>query len=301
MTLPVFAQVAEPDTIYDDESLDESEAEGYEPNEGPDFNYEDFYELPSYGEFYFDTSMVPCKDWYGNIWDTIVIDPYESDPSTLTDAVRLRLQEGDECYFFLPCEGAKTSDFGFRHLRRSYRFHFGVDLRLHTGEPVYSAFDGIVRVSKYSESFGYVVVVRHYNGFETLYAHFSKLLVLPGQSVKAGDIIGLGGNTGHSTGSHLHFEVRFMGKAIDPNRVISFNERKLYSNNISIDKSYFDHLDAAKKARLVRKNSRYHSVRRGDTLSHIAYRYGTTVARLCKLNHISRNTPLRAGRKIRVR
>jgi murein DD-endopeptidase MepM/ murein hydrolase activator NlpD len=139
-----------------------------------------------------------------------------------------------------------------------------------TGDPVYAAFDGVVRISKFSPSYGYMVVIRHYNGFETLYGHFSQLLCTPGQLVKSGMPIGLAGSTGHYTGSHLHFEIRFKGKNIDPTKVISFDNRCLISDTICLDGSYFQHLKLSKvQTGPGGKNpKRYGSVyviRKGDT------------------------------------
>ena len=250
--------------------------------------------------FTFDSSIIPGMQFY-SIWDTIVINPYKEDLTDMQEVVPIALQDDDDCYFFPPCKGDITSGFGFRRWGRRLKFHYGVDVRLYTGDPVYAAFDGVVRVSKLSTDYGYVVLIRHYNGFETLYAHFSKLLVATGQTVRAGDIIGLGGSTGHSTGSHLHFEVRFKGEKIDPTRLICFPENRLFQDTVYIDKTYFAHKAAVAKVQVAAKYSKYHVVRRGDTLAHIAYRYGTSVNRLCQLNRLKRTSVLRAGRKIRVR
>lgn len=105
-----------------------------------------------------------------------------------------------------------TSDYGNRDGRK----HFGVDFRLTTGDPVYSIFCGKVRVAKFDADYGYVVVVRNYNMSESVYAHLSKILVEIGQEVRVGETIGQGGNTGRSTGAHLHFELRYKGFPINP-------------------------------------------------------------------------------------
>ncbi len=120
-----------------------------------------------------------------------------------------------------PVPGAITSNYGYR--RRFGRVHRGTDLRLSIGDTVVSAFDGKVRLTKYEgRGYGYYVVVRHDNGMETVYGHLSKFLVKPNQRVKAGEPIALGGNTGRSTGPHLHFETRYMGLAINPTAIIDF-------------------------------------------------------------------------------
>jgi len=300
LVLPDSADVEEIDSVefISEESIDMIDAE---LDEKLAVYIDSLYnaEGKRYG-FMFDSAIIPAKQYYA-IWDTIVINPYNEDLANMEEIIPIPLQDDDDCFFFPPCKGDITSGFGFRRWGRRLKFHYGVDVRLFTGDPVYAAFDGVVRVAKLSVDYGYVVLIRHYNGFETLYAHFSKLLVANGQTVRAGDVIGLGGSTGRSTGSHLHFEVRFKGEKVDPTRLICFPESRLYSDTVYIDKTYFTHKVAVKKAKSSASHSRYHVVRRGDTLAHIAYRYGTTINRLCQINRIKRNAILRTGRKIKVR
>jgi murein DD-endopeptidase MepM/ murein hydrolase activator NlpD len=111
------------------------------------------------------------------------------------------------------CQTLKiTSNFGMRNGQK----HFGVDFRLNTGDTVRSIFCGKVRIAKWDESYGYVVVVRHYNMSEAVYAHLDKILVVENQAVEVGQVIGLGGNTGRSNAPHLHFELRYKGFPINP-------------------------------------------------------------------------------------
>ena len=105
-----------------------------------------------------------------------------------------------------------TSPYG----KRKRQKHFGVDFRLAEGDSVCSVFCGKVRVIKFDETYGRVVVVRHYNLSESVYAHLSRALVNVGQEVVVGQPIGLGGDTGRSTGPHLHFELRYEGFPINP-------------------------------------------------------------------------------------
>lgn len=108
------------------------------------------------------------------------------------------------------------------------RQHHGVDLGLKTGDPIYAAWDGVVRYAQWNKSgYGNCVVIRHRNGLETLYAHMSKLLVNPNQYVSSGEMIGLGGSTGNSTGPHLHFEIRYKDFSINPELIIDYNTRTL--------------------------------------------------------------------------
>lgn len=201
--------------------------------------------------------------------------------------------------------------FGPRRGRR----HQGVDLPLHVGDPVYAAFSGRVRISKYWGAFGNLIVIRHENGLETYYAHLSKRNFEAGDWVNAGDVIGLGGSTGRSTGPHLHFETRYRGFAFDPQWLIDFKSGELRHRLFVLKKKYFniysnyeqdfedemkneeeDKAEDAEKAAM-----KWHTIRSGDTLSKIARNNGTTVNALCRLNGISPNTTLRIGRKIRVR
>ena len=159
------------------------------------------------------------------------------------------------------------------------------------------AFDGKVRIKKRSRTYGYVVVVRHYNGLESLYAHLSKAIVDSNQIIRAGDVIGLGGNTGRSRGPHLHFEIRYLGAPINSEDIINYQTGKLISDTLRLSKQNFQYLEEIKKL----KAAKYHKVRSGDSLSRIAARYHTNVTRLCRLNGISKKTVLRPGRRIRVR
>jgi murein DD-endopeptidase MepM/ murein hydrolase activator NlpD len=299
--LPDTVDVEEVDSseFVSEDNLDLIEAD-FDLDERTALYIDSMYGLNRRPGINFDSSIIPALQYY-SLWDTIVINPYNEDLSNMEEQVPIALQDDDDCYFFPPCRGDITSGFGFRRWGRRVKFHYGVDVRLYTGDPVYAAFDGVVRVAKLSADYGYVVLIRHYNGFETLYAHFSRLMTSTGATVRAGDVIGLGGSTGHSTGSHLHFEIRFKGEKIDPTRLICFPENRLYQDTVFIDKTYFAHKLAVNKVLAKAKYGKYHIVRRGDTLAHIAYRYGTTVSRLCQINRIRRTSILQAGKRIRVR
>ena len=233
---------------------------------------------------------IPGYDMYCH-WNTDAIFDRGNTSRFVHDTLCLRIAE-NECDHAIPCTGHVTSPFG----PRRGRMHYGVDLKLQTGDPVVCAFPGMVRISKYNKSFGNVVVVRHHNGLETLYAHLSKRKVEPGQMVTAGDTLGLGGNTGRSRGSHLHFEVRFLDQPIDPTLLFDVETGLLKSDNFEIHKGTFETIAAAKAAAGSRK---YHVVRSGDTLSAIARRHGTSVGALCRMNGISQSRILRPGQRLR--
>jgi murein DD-endopeptidase MepM/ murein hydrolase activator NlpD len=188
-----------------------------------------------------------------------------------------------------------TSPFGPRW--RSW--HYGVDLDLETGDPVYAGFDGIVRIAGYDRyGYGQYVVIRHKNGLETLYGHMSKILTEVGQELKAGDLIGKGGSTGRSTGSHLHYELRFQGAPFNPERVYDFKVPTIRDQIYLITAGTFSHISSTPQNS---KSTAYHKVRSGENLGSIAKKYGVSVSQLTKLNKISTRTILRVGQSLRVK
>ena len=249
---------------------------------------------------------------YIQTWDnnTCYTSARKNDLSRLKDTLWLCVLEDVHSEFRSPVDGIVTSRYGYR----SGKHHSGIDLDLETGDTVRSCWSGKVRYAKYNDGgFGNLVIVRHYNGLETFYAHLSKLLVVPDQDVNAGDILGLGGNTGHSFGSHLHFEVRFYDAAMNPEEVIDFEKRVCKDDNLFIHKGLFrpgakptDTLDegespvqAIQAVQTVQK--KYHKVKSGDTLSNIASRNNTSISKICQLNGIRPTTTLQIGRSLRVK
>jgi murein DD-endopeptidase MepM/ murein hydrolase activator NlpD len=213
---------------------------------------------------------------FGNIQDTMVI--------ILNDSTD---------HYTPPVVGRITSEFG----KRRWRYHYGTDIDLNTGDEVRSAFNGRVRISRYSKTYGNVVVVRHSNGLETLYAHLSKRKVKVDSVLTSGTVIGLGGNTGRSYGSHLHFEVRYFDEALDPRDLISFEGSCTHSDTLAISQCNFMYREELKLMSAIK----WHRVRSGNTLGHIARKYGSSISSLCRLNGISRNSILRIGQRLRVR
>jgi murein DD-endopeptidase MepM/ murein hydrolase activator NlpD len=204
--------------------------------------------------------------------------------------------------FSVPFPGKVTSKFG----PRRYRYHYGTDINLNTGDTVVAAFDGKVRIAAYHQGYGYLVVIRHLNGLESVYGHLSKIIADTNQMVKAGQAIGLGGNTGRSYGSHLHFELRYMGIPFNAQTVIDFETGKLLNDTLMLTSAQFDYMKGKSStggATATGSNAiaKYHKVKSGENLSVIAQRNHTTVTRLCQLNHISRTTTLQIGRTLRIR
>lgn len=204
--------------------------------------------------------------------------------------------------FPTPTTARTTSHFGPR--RR--RFHYGVDLAQPTGEPIYATWDGVVRISKYNKSYGNLIVIRHDNGLETYYAHMSKRIANVGDHVKAGETIGLCGNTGRSYGSHLHYEIRYMGNAMNPENVIDCTTHQMLNETLVLTPSSFRKVAKAgatnhSSGTYTKNGAQYYKVRSGDTLGKIAKRNGTTVRKLCQLNGIKETTILSVGRRLRIR
>ncbi len=227
-------------------------------------------------------------------FDTAVIHLPKFDVSTITEPIGIDLGTFS---WPTPVTSRPSSHFGPR--RR--RFHYGLDLAQPTGEPIYAAFDGVVRISKFNRSYGNLVIIHHSNGLETYYAHMSKRMVSVGQQVKAGETIGLCGNTGRSFGSHLHFEIRYMGNAINPENVMDCATHKLINDRLELTTSSFRKVAKGGTAKGGGgSSSGWYRVRQGDTLEKIARRNGTTVKRLCQLNGISQNKVLHPGDRLKV-
>jgi murein DD-endopeptidase MepM/ murein hydrolase activator NlpD len=240
---------------------------------------------------FYESEVFPAHHIY-NDWDTENthchhLGLFESDTClkttiNLTDSINF-------CGYTHPFDGVVTSKFG----PRNGRHHYGIDIGLWTGAPIQAAFDGMVRIARNHGGYGNVVVIRHYNGLETLYAHLKKIDVKPGQIVNSGDIIGLGGNTGRSRGSHLHLEVRYKGIAINPQQLIDFQEQKIIENEISLIKNKYGY-------QALPSNAEFHVVKKGDYLHQISETYGISIDKICKLNNISRNKILTVGQKLRI-
>ena len=249
---------------------------------------------------------------YNKCWDTKEISAYKDVAlSSLPTSVRLRLVDSLKGYRY-PKIGRITSRYGIRWNRN----HNGVDIALKVGDTICSAFDGRVRFSKCtSTGYGTLIIVRHDNGLETYHGHLSKRLVEEGERVVAGQPIALGGNSGRSTGPHLHFECRYMGQSFDPERIINFRTGELRRDEFLLKRSYFsiyssyqqdfnsesevyaaDQKEAAESA-----ERKYYKVRSGDNLGLIAKRNHTTVAALCRLNNIKSTAILQIGKVLRVK
>jgi len=240
-----------------------------------------------------DTSNVHPADSIYGMWMNTRVNPYQMPVDSLKDSISINLHG-----FVYPLKNLTyvTSKFGFRR----YRFHYGIDVKVQVGDSLRASWDGQVRIVGWDpRGYGYYVLIRHDNGLETIYGHLSRPLVEENERIFAGEILGLGGNTGRSTGSHLHYEIRYLGNAINPETIVDFEKGTLRvpEDYVITKKGTFKHNEEVKQL----KQAQYHKVRQGDTLSGIAKRYHTSVRTLCKLNKIKETSILRLGQRIRVR
>jgi len=253
--------------------------------------HKDFVSTKSFVRDTIDIYSNPACELYNYSWTSERLNPYRIKIDSLPDSVFVNCTD-----FVYPLRSNHvTSNFGMR----KYRYHYGIDLGVKIGDTIRATFGGKVRIVDYErKGYGHYLVIRHDNGLETVYAHLLEVLVNINQTVKAGDIIALGGNTGHSTGPHLHYEIRFLGNAFNPTKLIDFETKHLCKKDFYIvKKETFSHVQELKAI----SQARYHKVRPGDNLSKIARRYGVTVKQLCKLNKMRPNTVLRVGKKIRYK
>ncbi|HEU4719133.1 MAG TPA: M23 family metallopeptidase, partial [Bacteroidia bacterium] len=231
----------------------------------------------------------PGNRFYG-IWDTQHLFPYPDSLFKCDTVTDLNLAPEISGEFFFPIIGPITSPFGWRDTA----YHRGIDIDLNRGDSVRSAFSGMVRLAAKEGGYGNVVIVRHYNGLETVYAHLWKIKVKPGDIVTSGQLLGLGGSTGHSTGTHLHFETRFRGVAINPAWIIDLKTHRLFTDKISLVRT--------RQGYAVRPTLEdFHTVVRGDNLYTIAQHYGISVKQLRAWNGWNGPVHLKAGQQVRIK
>lgn len=235
-----------------------------------------------------------------NSWVTNKAHPYKSEEVPDSFVIDLR-------GFCMPTPSRNvTSRFGYRPAFK--RVHKGLDIKVYTGDTIVSAFDGKVRVVRYDEGgYGYYVVVRHHNGLETIYGHLSKQLVTTDQEVRAGQPIGLGGNTGRSFGSHLHFETRLAGEAINPEFLFDFPAQDVTGDFYTFHKNRKENEApvslASGKSRqentVAMRAPHFYKVRKGDTVSSIAEKLGVSEEVLAQQNRLSASKRIRIGQILR--
>ncbi|MBW8190536.1 M23 family metallopeptidase [Neiella marina] len=154
--------------------------------------------------------------------------PYQGRLAQVQHKIQLRQQMLTKIPNGNPMEYRRvSSQFGSRKHPISFKRHrhTGVDLRADKGQPIYATADGYVQQARdnYDRGYGNMVTLSHQMGFDTRYAHMNSVAVKYGQFVRKGELVGYCGNSGDSTASHLHYEVRFLGNAIDPKPFMSWN------------------------------------------------------------------------------
>ena len=253
-------------------------------------------------------SLKPTCDetLYKNIWNSTQIKYPANTLPNKNDTVIISLFSSGDSPFVMPVKGQILSKFGPRHRR----MHTGTDIRLNSGDTVRCAFDGRVRLAKSFRGYGNLVLVRHSNGLETIYAHLKAIKVKVNDTIKAGDLIGLGGRTGRATCNHLHFETRLFGEPFDSNKYIDYETFALRSDKVIYKNKQFvtdlndlrDKPAPENKLLLASsgKGTSKHVIRKGDNLWVIAKRYNTTVKKLCAANKITASKTLKVGSVIRI-
>lgn len=200
--------------------------------------------------------------------------------------------------FVMPTTNTKITDkFGYRPRRR--REHNGIDVKVNRGDTIYAAFDGKVRITAYQrKGYGHYILIRHSNGIETLYAHLSKKLVAVNENVKAGDPIGIGGNTGRSSGPHLHFETLLLGNCLDPALMFDFKNQDVTGDFYMYRKPGTKYIENG-VVKIAGPEKKYHIVKSGETIGRIASKYGVEQGMIFKLNKLGPRSIIRPGQRLR--
>ncbi|WP_282135893.1 M23 family metallopeptidase [Seonamhaeicola maritimus] len=255
------------------------------------------------------TNIVTVKpDIKSEYWDHTVYNPYKE----VKLQFPLQIQFDDSTYFSpIGKHKVVTSRYGWRRGRP----HKGIDIDLITGDSIFAMFDGVVRMSRYTSGHGRTVVVRHYNGLETVYAHLSKYGIKENDTVAKGAYLGKGGTSGNARGSHLHLVINYQGMSINPEYLFRFDDNNaIRAKELWVTKKWTQPLFHNSKrqsqikpllseqeaiASLIKQRSIY-VVRSGDTLSRISKNNNVTVASICKVNHIRRNSVIKIGQKLLI-
>ena len=255
---------------------------------------------------FIDDNIEPEIDIYTEGWNSKSVNPFKESDVPQSRTI-------DVTGYHMPVPGAVTSNYGYR--ARFGRMHKGVDLALKVNDTVRAAFDGKIRLTNFEKNgYGNYVIIRHPNGLETVYGHLNKHLVKPDQTVKAGDPIGLGGNTGRSTGPHLHFETRFMGYAINPSAIFDFANHTTHTDTYTFDKRTYQQarsfVPSKNKNNGVKENNTYKSgdnlastytVKSGDSMASIARAYGISTTTLRKINNMSSSDVIKVGQVLKIK
>lgn len=265
-----------------------------------------------------ETYQIPAYNLYGQLWDTEHLRSKQFAIPFSDGQLKIIMVESYNTPFVFPCRGEKLLDYG----RQKNLFHPGTDFTLPADAPIFACFDGVVRIAKIYGEYNKMVVVRHYNGLETVYANLGQIYVKTGQIIKAGHIVGLAGNVGRGSLAFFHFEIRFINETFDPALLLNFEERTLGGNILTLNPEDFNikPIPQKKEPIYIQNNNTvdsdsvktfhiaspvyrptYHIVQKGETLYKIAKIYNISVEELMKLNSLTKTTIIFAGQKLKVK
>lgn len=279
-----------------------------------------------------ETYQIPAYSLYDKYWDTENICSRQLSVPFDGNSLRIILVQSNNNPFFFPCIGATSVNTTYG-AGKNNEFHPGVDIMVKNGSPVRCCFDGVVRMAKIYGDYGRVVVVRHYNGLETIYANLSKIMVKPGQILQSGDILGASGKSGKTGAEQLHFETRFMNGCFNPSLFIDFDYMEIKENTLVLSESdlMIQSQDKAEKKSepekklqeavlkpdepvyqpktkeeqsqtMQKPNSpEYYIVKAGDTMYRISVKYNISLTKLLQLNNMQETDKIDIGQKIRVK
>lgn len=270
-----------------------------------------------------ETYQIPAYSLYDNYWDTEHICSRQLTIPFEGNSLRIILVQSNNNPFFFPCTGATAINMEYG-MTKTKEFHPGVDMAVKSDSPVRCCFDGVVRLARIYGDYGRVVVVRHYNGLETVYANLSKIMVKPGQILQSGDIIGASGSSNKGV-EQLHFETRFMNECFNPAMFIDFEYMELKDNTLVLNESDMMSQVQAKREsvqsretegkgslsktkaegnnteRQQEENAEYHIVKAGETMYRISIQYQVPLAKLLQMNKMKESDVIDVGQRIRVK
>lgn len=250
-----------------------------------------------------ETYQIPAYELYDHYWDVENLYSRQLTIPFVNERLMILLVQVANHPFQMPCVfDEMLMPYG---TTKQGDFHTGIDLKVESKTLVKCCFDGVVRMAKYYGQYGKVVVVRHYNGLETVYAHLDKIYVRPGQIVNAGNVIGRAGQTGNASRPVLHFEIRFMNEYFNPELAIDFENGTLIKNTLVLKPDDFtiprwDDKDNVSPA-AIKTVPEYHIVKRGETLYRISAIYHISVDRLLEINNLRNGDQIQVGQKLRVK
>ena len=246
----------------------------------------------------------PSFALYNSQWNTEVVTPENLTFSFYNEQLKIIVSQPESPFFF-PCWGQIVNDFG----KKGKKMHYGIDIQVNENAPVIACFDGTVRLVKQFEQYGKTLIIRHYNGLETIYSHIGEIIVCPGQPVQAGSVIGAGGQGENST---LHFETRFMYQPFNPLLFIDRESHKLLGDTLVLTPDDMVPVTALSNISsptpkntnntvIPTSDGTYHIVKQGDTLYKISRMYNVSVEKILQLNHLRETDMLSIGQKIRIK